>query len=142
MTNCGPNGSQLNHELARWALEHFAGVVQVEPEILALDDDALAAYTGSYETVATQVEISAGGGRLSAQVIIKPEMAAALSEAGQEPGPQPPIPLGMVAGDGDRFVVPDGPAKGLRGYFRRDDGGQVDGVHLGGRLAARVRTTA
>jgi hypothetical protein len=50
----------------------------------------------------------------------------------------PPITLALVAGDGDRYVVPDGPAKGMRGYFTRDGSGRVNAVHLGGRLAERV----
>ena len=44
----------------------------------------------------------------------------------------------MLAGDGDRYVVTEGPAKGMRGYFTRSDAGDVTGVHLGGRLATRT----
>jgi hypothetical protein len=29
----------------------------------------------------------------------------------------------------------------MRGYFSRDADGQVNGVHLGGRLATRVKDT-
>ncbi len=34
--------------------------------------------------------------------------------------------------------MPDGPAKGMKGYFTRGADGAVDGVHLGGRLATRT----
>jgi hypothetical protein len=44
----------------------------------------------------------------------------------------------MLPGDGDRYIVPEGPAKGMKGYFSRGADGTIDGVHLGGRLATRV----
>jgi hypothetical protein len=73
---------------------------------------------------------------------MKPEMRAALREAGEDADEeQPAIPLALLAGDGDQYVVPDGPARGMRGYFSRDADGHVDGVHLGGRLATRVKDT-
>jgi hypothetical protein len=139
MTNTGPTGSQLNHELEKWALEHFLGLKDVEPEQLNLGDEALAAYAGNFETIAAAVAIRSENGRLIAQITIKPEMAAALREQGEEvPDEQPPIPLAILAGDGDQYVVADGPAKGMRGYFSRDADGHIQGVHIGGRLATRV----
>ena len=138
MTNCGPNGSQLNTQLEKWAFEHFLGITDVEPEQLVLGDDALQQYAGSYETIAAAVDVRVDGGRLDAVVTIKPEMAAVLREQGEDVPEQPPFPLAMLAGEGDPFVVSDGPAKGMRGYFSRDAAGHVDGVHLGGRLATKV----
>ena len=139
MSNCGPNGPQLNNELSAWALEHYLGLKQEEPEQLVLGDDALAVYAGRYETIATVCTLTPENGRLMARIELKPDMAAALREQGsEEPEPEPPVPLAMVAGEGDPFVVPDGPAKGMRGYFSRGADGQVNGVHLGGRLADRV----
>ncbi|MDQ1695985.1 MAG: hypothetical protein QOJ03_1338, partial [Frankiaceae bacterium] len=139
MTNCGPNGSQLNTLLEKWALEHYAGVVDAEPEQLVLGDEALVPFTGRYETIAASCEITSQAGRLLVKVDIKPEMAAVLRESGEEvPEDQPPVVLALLAGDGDQYVVPEGDAKGMRGYFTRDAEGQVVGVHLGGRLATRV----
>jgi CubicO group peptidase (beta-lactamase class C family) len=139
MTNCGPNGSQLNNLLEKWAFEHFLGIADVEPEQLALTEDALQQYSGRYETIAATVHIAVADGRLEARVQIKPEMAAVLREQGEDvPDEQPPIPLAIIAGDGDPYIVSDGPAKGMKGYFSRDTDGRVDGVHLGGRLATRV----
>jgi hypothetical protein len=48
------------------------------------------------------------------------------------------LPLGVLSENGDRYVIADGPAKGMKGYFQRDAAGAVNGVHLGGRLATRV----
>ena len=138
MTNTGPGGSQLNTELEKWALEHYLGLVDVEPEQLTLGDEALEQFTGRFETIAASVDLTAEGGRLLASVQLKPHFAAMLREQGEEvPDEQPPIPLAILAGDGDQYVVPDGPAKGMKGYFTRDAGGRVIGVHLGGRLATR-----
>ena len=68
-------------------------------------------------------------------------MLAVLREQGEEqPEEQPPLPLALLAGPGDQYVIPDGPAKGMRGYFTRDSNGGIDGVHLGGRLATKVAT--
>lgn len=143
MTNCGPNGHQLNELLEKWALEHFIGLVDVEPEELSLGEEALQAFTGRFETIAAAVDITVEGARLSAKVEIKPEMLAVLREQGEDvPEEQPPVPLALIAGDGDQYIVPDGPAKGMRGYFSRDTEGNVNGVHLGGRLATRVTVPA
>ena len=139
MTNCGPNGHQVNDLLEKWALEHYLGLVDVEPEQLSLGEEALAEFAGSFETIAATVDITVEGGQLAARITMKPEMAAALREQGEEvPEEQPVFPLAIIAGDGDQYVVPDGPAKGMRGYFARDESGRITGVHLGGRLASRV----
>jgi CubicO group peptidase (beta-lactamase class C family) len=138
MTNCGPNGPQLNKELERWALEAYLGVVEPEPEPLQLGDDELAPFVGHYETIAALVDIVPKDGRLEVQVAMKPEMAAELNEEGAEVPEQPPFLVGLLAGDGDRYVVAEGPAKGMRGYFVRDGDGNVRGIHMGGRLATKT----
>lgn len=139
MTNSGPNGSELNHKLEKWALEHFLGVVEAEPEQSDLGEEALAQYAGRYETLAASIVISTEGGRLVGDMEIKPEFLAMLREQGDDTPPeQPPVPIALLAGEGDQYIIPDGPAKGMRGYFTRDDSGRVDAVHMGGRLATRV----
>lgn len=137
MTNSGPNGSDLNHQLERWVLERYLGVVEKDPEPVDLAPEALDEYVGRYETVAAISDITRDGSRLLAKVEIKPEMAAVLRESGEEIPDQPPVPLGLLA-DKDQFIVPEGPGKGMRGYFARDAAGVVSGVHLGGRLATKV----
>jgi CubicO group peptidase (beta-lactamase class C family) len=137
MTNCGPNGPQLNKELQRWALEAYLGVVEPDPEPLHLDDDALGAFVGHYETIAALVDIVPKDGYLEVQVAMKPEVIAELNEEGADVPDQPPILIGLLADAEDRYVVAEGPAKGMRGYFVRDDEGNVKGVHMGGRLATK-----
>ncbi len=143
MSNCGPNGPQLNHALQTWALGHYLGISHAEPTLAELDEAALAAFAGRYETIAATVELTSVSGRLVAAVRLKPEMAAALAASGSDPDKaQPPIPLALLTGPGDRYVVPDGPAKGMKGYFSRAEDGTVDGVHLGGRMATRMAAGA
>jgi len=139
MTNCGPNGPQLNTALVKWALEQYLGVVEPDPVPLEVSASELERYTGTFETIAAVCRISVRDGRLLLDASVKPEMREALREAGEDPDEEePPIPLGLVAGDGDPFVVTDGPAKGMRGYFARNDDGNIAGVHVGGRMAMKV----
>jgi hypothetical protein len=139
MTNCGPNGPQFNRQLERWVFEHFLSLVDEEPEPVDVPAARLVDYVGHYETIAAVVDVTADGGRLVAQVAMKPETKARLTEEGGEPPPdQPPVVLGLLYADGDQYVVAEGDAKGMTGYFARGADGTVTGVHMGGRLATRV----
>jgi CubicO group peptidase (beta-lactamase class C family) len=138
MTNCGPNGSQLNEELVRWALEAYVGVIDRDPEAVELDASQLAPYAGRYETIAAWADLTVERGHLLVNVEIKPETKKQLMEEGVEEPEQPPIPIGLLPGEGDRYIVIDGPAKGMKGYFIRDADGRISGVHVGGRLATRT----
>lgn len=139
MTNCGPNGPQLNERLTSWALESYVGVVEPDEEPVPRPESELAAYIGGYETIAAEVDVAGNEDGLVATVTIKPEVLAQLQEEGEDSDltDQPPFPLGFLPGDDDRFVVTGGPGEGMKGYFVRDDSGRVDGIHLGGRLASR-----
>jgi len=141
MTNCGPNGPMFNDALVKWALQTYLGIEETDPEPIALGDAALEELCGHYETAAVDVHISATAGQLSAKIEPKPETRAALREEGASDDDieQPPIAIGMLPGDGDRYIVVDGPAKGMKGYFARDAAGRITGVHIGGRMATRVR---
>jgi CubicO group peptidase (beta-lactamase class C family) len=142
MTNCGPNGPMFNERIEAWALEHHLGIVEPEPEPIALGDAALEEFAGHYETVAVDVHIATAPGGLTVQVEMKPETRKALMEDGADESDlvQPPIPIGFLAGDGDRFIVTDGPGKGMKGYFARDAAGHVKGAHIGGRMATRLES--
>jgi CubicO group peptidase (beta-lactamase class C family) len=143
LTNCGPNGPELYHEIEKWALETYAGVRKSDPEPISLGDAELAAYTGRYETNAVVCDITANNGRLIVDVEIRPEVRAQLrEELGDDAADddEEPIPLGLLGGEGDRYVVADGPAKGMKGYFVRDASGEIEAIHLGGRLATRTST--
>ena len=141
MTNCGPNGPQLNDAVLAWALESYLGVVEPDPEPVRLTDAELAPYPGTFETIAVVCEITPSDGGLLLHLTIKPETLAALRATGDDEGAdeaQPPIPIGLLSRDGDAYVVSGGAAKGMKGYFTRDADGRVVGVHVGGRMATRV----
>ena len=143
LTNCGPNGPQLNDALVKWALEEYLGIKEDELQLASLDDAALEEYAGTYDTIAVIVRITPENGRLMANLEIKPEARKQLVEAGQDPDEkEPPIPLALIEGKPDQYVVAEGPGKGMRGHFTRSADGRVDGVHLGGRLATRVAVPA
>lgn len=144
MTNSGPNGNQFNEELQHWALEHYLGIVDRDPEPLLLGEDELTPFAGTYETVAAFAELTPEQGGLKIKVTIKPEVLAQLREQGQDldDQAQEPIPIRLLPGDGDRYIVSDGPAKGMKGYFVRDAAGAIEAVHVGGRLATRMAAKA
>ena len=119
LTNCGPNGNQLLDELGRWALEAYLGIVERDPEPVALGAEQLADYVGTYETVAAIATITRDdNGGLILVAEIKPEALEKLAEEAPE---NPPFPLGLLPGPGDRYIVTDGPGKGMKGYFVRND---------------------
>ncbi len=138
LTNCGPNGSQFNEEMVRWALEAYLGVVDRDPEPITLTEEQLTQYAGVYETIAAVATIEVNDGALLLKAEIKPEVLAKLMEAGEEVPEEPAFPISLLEGSGDRYIVTDGPAKGMKGYFGRDASGTIDKVHVGGRLAMRV----
>lgn len=138
LTNSGPNGSILHGELTAWALEAACGITKTEETPEDRSAEELAPYVGTYETVAVTMRIDRQGGGLVATIDLKPDALAALTENGENPPEQPPIPIGML--DGDRFVTTGEETGGMTGVFLRDDGGDVSGIHVGGRLAQRART--
>jgi CubicO group peptidase (beta-lactamase class C family) len=136
LTNCGPNGGEFNEQISRWAFEAYLGVVIIDPEPLHLDADALAAYTGRYETIASTITVRADDGALVVEAKTRPELLEQFGET--ESDDEPPIPVGILEGEGDRYIVPDGSAKGMRGYFTREGDGAVNGMHIGGRYAKKT----
>src|SRR3954452_15259408 len=52
LTNCGPNGAQLYHEVVKAPLMPNAAVAHRAPEPIEVGDAVLAQYAGQYETLA------------------------------------------------------------------------------------------
>jgi len=136
MSNSGPNGPVVNNELGRWLLEERFGLVAKDPEPIKLDDAALAPYVGTYSTIAVTCIVTASNGGLLVKTKIDPEVWKEISD--DEAPDEPPFPIGMLEGPGDRYIVPEGDAKGMKGHFVRDASGKISGLHLGGRLANRI----
>ncbi|MFN2593926.1 MAG: serine hydrolase domain-containing protein [Actinomycetota bacterium] len=141
MTNCGPNGPQLNDEAFKWALNEYLGVEVKDPEPISLADEELRVFAGRYETIAAISHITPSSGGLELRVEIKPETLKQMRDAGEEtPDEQEQtFVLGLLPGDGDLYIVTEGAAKGLKGYFVRNESGEIEAVHVGGRLATKIK---
>jgi CubicO group peptidase (beta-lactamase class C family) len=137
LSNAGPDGIPCNQAIVRWALEHYLGVTDRDPEPLRYDQARASEVVGSYENDAMTLTIATDGAGLRLDVRLKPEVRAALDT---DPGPDyPPADIGLLPGDTDEYIVTSGGLKGLRGFFSRDESGAVVGVDLAGRLFKRVR---
>jgi dipeptidyl aminopeptidase/acylaminoacyl peptidase/CubicO group peptidase (beta-lactamase class C family) len=128
-------GALLHREIVRWALEAYAGVVDREPEPLALSSAELARYAGEYRSDTRLLTLAVEGGELVARVRYRPEAVERLRAIFEVPAEElPPMSLRILPGD--RYVVVGGDADGTRGGFVRRDSAVV-GVNFGGRVAVR-----
>lgn len=140
LTNSVPNGAQLHGEVVKWALSRYLDVTEPEPEPITLTEEELAEYTGDYRSIGSIVHVIEEGGQLQVKIEPSPEALARARERGdkdadEEHEDQPAQPIAILADD--KYVLAEGPAKGMRGYFVRDESGSVTGINLGGRLATR-----
>ncbi len=135
LVNQEPNGRLFNRLIRDWALEAHLGLVKIAPAPEPRPAEALAEYAGSYDTVAVEITVSIDGDQLLLEGTPKPELIAQLGDDVDHR--EPPDPLGMLSGEDDRYVVTGGPNRGSRGFFTRDEGGRVNGLHCYGRFAPR-----
>ena len=138
-SNAGPDsGPACNQAIVRWALEHYLGVADRDPEPLPYDPARIREFAGSYEIDIMTLTISADEAGPELAVQIKPELRAS---AGTELPPDlPPADFGLLPGGADDYIVTSGGLTGQRGFFTRDETGRVVGVDLAGRLFRRVHT--
>ncbi|MDH6141524.1 CubicO group peptidase (beta-lactamase class C family) [Kitasatospora sp. GP30] len=135
LANVGPDGYNANQRVVAWALEHYLGLVEEQPEPVAHDEAKAREVAGRYENDAMVVDVATDGSGLTLAVGIKPEIRAAADE--EMPADYEPAAFGFLAEDGDEYVITEGGLTGQRGYFSRDAGGAVTGVDLAGRLFTR-----
>jgi CubicO group peptidase (beta-lactamase class C family) len=136
LSNAGPDGIPCNQAVVRWALQHYLGVTDRDPEPLPYDEARARAVVGSYANDAMTLTIATDGAGLTLEGRLKPEVRAALDT---DPGPDyPPAAIGLLPGAGDEYVITSGGLQGQRGFFTRDARGAVVGVDLAGRLFTRV----
>jgi CubicO group peptidase (beta-lactamase class C family) len=133
-SNASPTGVPCNQAIVRWALEHYLGVADRDPEPEPYDQARAAEIAGAYENDAMTFTITTDGASLSLEVKIKPEMRAASQV--ELPADYDPFDFGLLPGND--YIVTSGAMKGQRGFFTRDDDGAVTGVDLAGRLFRRV----
>ena len=133
MTNSGPNGAELHTKLRAWALEAELGLTTKEPELAEVTPEQLSDYEGLYVTSAVEARVTVEGDRL---VVVARITDASFVTEGETPE-QPPVKLALTTEGSDRYVVAEGDARGLKGYFGRGADGRVDGLHFGGRFMQR-----
>ncbi|MGW3338619.1 serine hydrolase domain-containing protein [Streptomyces sp. NPDC001009] len=137
MSNAGPEGGlAFNQAAVRWALEHYLGVVDRDPEPLPHDEERAAEVAGTYANDMMALTIAVEGAGLTIACAIKPEIRAAADT--ELPPDLPPAGLGLLPGDADAYIVTGGGLKGQRGFFTRDESGAITGADLAGRLFQRV----
>jgi CubicO group peptidase (beta-lactamase class C family) len=137
LSNAGPDGIPFNQAVVRWALDSYLGVADRDPAPLPYDEARAGEVVGNYENDAMTLMIGTDGAGLTLEVLLKPEVRAALDT---DPGPDyAPFDFGLLPGDPDEYIITSGAFKGQRGFFTRDESGAVVGVDLAGRLFKRVQ---
>ncbi len=135
------------HELAdelgnllirQWALETYLGLRHADPVHEPRPADELAAYAGTYRIFSDIITVTVDGDHLLAKEKATAEVIAQLGS--DVDADEPPAPIGMLPGSGDRWVVPSGPSRGSKGFFTRDGDGHVIGIHYHGRFVPRVES--
>jgi CubicO group peptidase (beta-lactamase class C family) len=140
VSNAGPDcGLAFNQSAVRWALDHYLGVSDRDPVPIPGDEARVREIIGTYENDMMRLSIRADGIGLMIECGIKPEVRAAAH--GELPPDVPPAGLGLLPGDGDDYIVTTGGLRGQRGFFTRNESGEVVGADLAGRLFRRVSTT-
>jgi CubicO group peptidase (beta-lactamase class C family) len=136
LSNAGPDGIPFNQAIVRWALEHYLGLIDRDPEPIPFDAARTREIVGTYENEMMRLTIDTVGARLRLEVLIKPEIRAAANQ--ELPPDYAPFDFGLLPGDKDEYIITSGGLKGQRGFFTRDKSGAVVGVDLAGRLFSRV----
>ena len=136
LSNAGPGGIPFNQAVVSFALEHYLGLVDRDPESLPFDAARAQEIAGTYANEMMTFTIDTLGARLRLALRIKPEIRAAADKA---PPPDPePADFSLLPGSSDEYIITSGEFKGHRGFFTRDKSGTVVGVDLGGRFFSRV----
>jgi hypothetical protein len=129
LTNAN-TGGQVHGAVGTWALEHYLGLTEPEPEALQRPAEELTPYAGHYLTsmIAIDVAVEAEDLVLSFEIV------------GEWPSDTPPqVPPATPARfyEDDNILGLSGPLEGLKGEFLRGTDGQVSWLRLGGRLYRR-----
>ena len=140
LSNAGPDGTNCNQAVVRWALQAYLGVTDRDPQPLPYDPARARELVGNYEIDAMTATIGTDGSRLRLEVRIKPEIRAAADN--ELPPDIEPSDVGLLPGDADEYVITSGALTGQRGYFTRGQRGAIVGVDLAGRLFNRVSTAS
>ncbi|MEU6773774.1 serine hydrolase domain-containing protein [Streptomyces sp. NPDC046759] len=141
VSNAGPDsGLEFNQAVLRWAIEHYLGIVEGDPEPLPYDPQRAQEIIGHYESGIMTLIIDTDGDTMTVECRIKPEIRTASER--ELPPDLPPAGLGLLPGSGDEYIVTGGGLIGQRGFLTRDTDGAIIGADLAGRLFNRAPTPA
>jgi CubicO group peptidase (beta-lactamase class C family) len=136
LSNASPGGIPFNQAVVSFALEHYLGLVDRDPEPIPFDAARAQELVGTYANAMMTFTVDTVGAGLRLALRIKPEIRAAAEKA---PPPDPePAEFGLLPGSSDEYIITSGEFKGQRGFFTRDQSGSVVGVDLAGRFFSRV----
>ena len=117
--------------VAEAAMHHFLGFTLEPPPPIELPPAELAAYAGRYRAALAELEVAVDGESLRITEH-RPERSV---RAGPIPLPNEPVTVRFAARD--RCVIVEGPRRGERCQFVRDENGKLAWLRWDGRLAAR-----
>jgi hypothetical protein len=124
-TNAGGGGA-VTGAARRWALSHYLGLEDPEPEPIESEEADLAQYVGKYTRPFSDVELGILCGQLVAQTVQKRGFPSQ-----DVPPPAPPPPSALALCDTDRLLVVRGTGKGGRVDVIRKDDGSIGWLRLG-----------
>src|SRR5258708_16424792 len=139
LSNAGPGGIPFNQEVVRFALSHFLGIVDRDPQPLPFDAARAQEIAGTYENAMMTLTIDTDGAGLRLAMRIKPEIRQAAEQA--PPRDPEPAEFSLLPGNRDEYLITSGEFKGHRGFFTRDTGAAVVGVDLAGRFFSRLQSS-
>jgi CubicO group peptidase (beta-lactamase class C family) len=134
LTNHDYGGTVCQRALVQ-AMETYHGVREPELRAVELEPRAVQGYLGRYESNMADVVLARTDEGLRLE--LEPKGGFPTPDTPAPPSP-PPAPFAF-ASEAEIFV-PEGPFKGERAVFLRDEAGQIVWLRLGGRVYAPART--
>ncbi|HEX2037209.1 MAG TPA: serine hydrolase domain-containing protein [Chloroflexota bacterium] len=134
---------RLDHEITRWALEHYLGLVTPDAKVVERPAEALGEYAGRYTGVARpfDLEVQVEGKALAVRRVSKaPTHAKGPTQAKDPQGGTPselPSPAERFVFCARDRVVPAADLKGAQFDFLRDPGGRIAWFRYGRQLYPR-----
>lgn len=126
-------GGELHDECVKWALRHYLGLDDADPQPFDAPEERLAEYAGSYEARGARLDVSVRDGGLVIEMI---DLGGFPTPDSPPRPPEPPVRAKLFAED--RVLVLDAPMKGARGEFLRGDDGAIVWLRAGGRIHRRT----
>lgn len=142
LSNAHPDGIPANKAVVRWALQTYLGLTDRDPEPRPFSEAQASEFVGLYENDVMTLTIDTTAVGLRLEVLVKPEIRAALSRTKEIPKDHEPFDFGLLPGAGDEYIITSGAFKGQRGFFTRNEYSAIVGIDLAGRLFNRVPPVA